>query len=154
MLIDVLLFRKEILMSLDERCQKYRDVILYAIFGVLTTIINIVSFYVLTHLFNISIMVSTLVAWILAVLFAYLTNRKWVFSSYAVTNKEKTVEVLKFFLMRLFTGIVDWSCMLIFVEILAFDEMVIKCLANVLVIVLNYIASKLIIFRRDSQDEK
>lgn len=92
-------------------------------------------------------MISTVIAWLLAVLFAYVTNRKWVFHSNANTVREIITEIAAFFSCRIATGIVDWGCMWIFVDILDCNDVVIKAIANVLVIVLNYIASKLLIFK-------
>ena len=93
-------------------------------------------------------MISTVFAWLLAVLFAYVTNRKWVFHSGADTTEAIITEILSFFSCRVATGIVDWACMWVFVDVLHFNDVVIKSMANVLVIVLNYIASKLLIFKR------
>lgn len=135
-------------MQIKDIYSKYKDIIPYAFFGVLTTIINIVTYYVMAHFFGITIMISTVFAWLLAVLFAYVTNRKWVFHSGADTTETIITEILSFFSCRVATGIVDWACMWVFVDVLHFNDVVIKSMANVLVIVLNYIASKLLIFKR------
>ena len=94
-------------------------------------------------------MPSTVVAWIIAVLFAYLTNRKWVFHSVAEGFKAIFKEFISFLSCRLATGVVDWVCMFIFVDILLLNDVVIKFIANILVIVLNYVASKLLIFKHE-----
>ena len=99
-------------------------------------------------------MSSTVIAWILAVLFAYITNRKWVFHSSAATAAEIRKEILSFFVCRLATGALDWACMFIFVDLLGFYDVAMKVLANILVIILNYAASKLVIFRRKDNSEK
>lgn len=135
-------------MRIKDIYSKYKDIIPYAFFGVLTTIINIVTYYVMAHFFGLTIMISTVFAWLLAVLFAYVTNRKWVFHSGADTTETIITEILSFFSCRVATGIVDWACMWVFVDVLHFNDVVIKSMANVLVIVLNYIASKLLIFKR------
>ncbi len=126
---------------------KYKKIILYLFFGGCTTLVNIVSYYVMSHIFNCSVMFSTVVAWILSVLFAYLTNRKMVFDSKAKRKKDIIKEITSFFACRIATGIVDWLCMYIFVEKIGFNDMVIKIIANIIVIILNYIASKLIVFK-------
>lgn len=135
-------------MQIKYLYSKYKEIIPYVIFGVLTTIINIVTYYVMAHYFNITIMASTVFAWFLAVLFAYVTNRRWVFRSSADTMETIISEMLAFFSCRIATGIVDWACMLIFVDVLQFNDVAIKIMANTLVIILNYIASKLLIFKR------
>ena len=126
---------------------KYRDIIPYAIFGVLTTVVNIVAYWLAAHTLGLSGMVATIFAWIAAVLFAYLTNRKWVFHSSAETANEIAKEITAFFSCRLATGVLDWLCMFLFVDILCWNDMVVKAAANILVIVLNYVASKLVIFK-------
>lgn len=126
---------------------KYKDIIPYAFFGVLTTVVNMVVYWVAAHPLGLSVMVSTVIAWIAAVLFAYVTNRKWVFHSQAKGTKEIVQEIVSFFACRLATGVVDWACMFIFVDLLHFNDVIIKAAANVLVIILNYVASKLVIFK-------
>lgn len=127
--------------------EKYKDIIPYGIFGVLTTLVNIGAYWVLAHLLHYPTMPATILAWIAAVLFAYVTNRKWVFHSKASSPKEIAAEIVSFFACRLATGVVDWLCMFVFVDMLRFNDVLVKAAANVLVIVLNYIASKLFIFR-------
>ena len=128
--------------------KKYKDVILYLIFGVLTTIVNIVVYWLMAHPFDFGVMPSTITAWIVSVLFAYITNRTWVFQSSAKDVEEIVKEIISFVGCRLATGVLDWVCMFVFVDILHINDLLIKCGANVLVIVLNYVASKLLIFRR------
>lgn len=126
----------------------YQDIILYGIFGVLTTLVNIVVYWVMAHPLGMGTMVSTVIAWIAAVLFAYFTNRKWVFHSKAVGANAIMKEIVSFFACRIATGVVDWACMFLFVTVLSFNDVIIKALANILVIILNYVASKLIIFKQ------
>ena len=128
--------------------KKYKDVILYLFFGVLTTVINIVSYWLMAHPLGFGVMPSTKTAWIVSVLFAYITNRIWVFQSTAKAAVEIAKEILSFVGCRLATGVLDWVCMFVFVDILHINDIVIKCASNVLVIVLNYVASKLLIFRK------
>lgn len=132
---------------LMQLIKKYKDILLYGIFGVLTTVVNIATYWVAAHPLGLSVMVSTVIAWIAAVLFAYVTNRKWVFHSQAQGTKEIVRELVSFFACRLATGVVDWACMFIFVDLLHFNDVIIKAAANVLVIILNYVASKLVIFK-------
>jgi putative flippase GtrA len=127
--------------------EKNKDMIPYAIFGVLTTVVNIAVYWLIAHPLEFAVMPSTIIAWIAAVLFAYITNRRWVFNSEAHTTQEIVREIVTFFAFRLGTGVVDWACMFVFVDILSFNDVVIKFIANVIVIILNYVASKLIIFK-------
>lgn len=128
--------------------EKYKDTIPYLIFGVLTTVVNIVVYWFLAHPLKASIMLSTIVAWLASVLFAYLTNRKWVFHSDAETFNDYVREIVAFFAARLGTGVIDWGMMLVFAQWLGMNDVIIKIIANVIVIVLNYIASKFWIFKK------
>jgi putative flippase GtrA len=90
---------------------------------------------------------STVVSWLLAVSFAFITNKIWVFES-KTWNKESVIkEVLSFFLCRIMTGILDLIIMIVSVKILGWNDILMKAISNIAVIMLNYIASKLFIFR-------
>ena len=127
-----------------EYWEKYKDVILYLVFGVFTTVVNIVTYWVCVHLLGTNVMVGTILAWALAVFFAYVTNRTMVFHSSATGANEIMKEIVSFFACRL--G--NWAIMLIFVTILHFNDMIVKILANFIVIVLNYVLSKFVIFKK------
>ena len=135
-------------MGLRKVYDKYKDVIPYLFFGVCTTLVNVMVYWVCARMLSFNTMMSTVIAWILAVLFAYVTNRKWVFHSAAKMGKEAVMEMLSFFGFRLATGFIDCVCMYICVELLNLNDVIVKFAANVLVIILNYVASKAIIFRK------
>lgn len=139
-------------MDFKQLYEKYKDLIPYGIFGVLTTVVNIASYWVAAHPLGLSVVVSTVIAWILSVLFAYVTNRKWVFHSEAVGFNAIIKEMASFFGCRLATGFIDLACMFVFVDVLHFDDVAIKVIANVIVIVLNYVASKLVIFKHGGNE--
>ena len=126
---------------------KHKRIIYYLLFGVLTTVVNVLSYWICANIFKTETIPSTIIAWILAVTFAYLTNRKWVFGSNATTQKEISKEILSFYACRLGTGLIDLILMVIFVDKLGFNGTLIKFLTDILVIILNYIASKLIVFK-------
>lgn len=125
---------------------KYRDVIPYLLFGICTTLVNIITYWGFSNIIKLPVMSSTVLAWIAAVLFAYYTNRKWVFHSEAKGFNDIFMEIIKFFSCRLLTGVIDWLIMFVFVSYLHYNDMLIKTLANIIVIVLNYVASRLVIF--------
>ena len=127
---------------------KYKDIVLYLFFGVCTTLVNVIAYWICAHPLDINTMTSTIIAWVLAVLFAYITNRNWVFQSEAHTSKDILKEIISFFGCRFATGIVDWACMFIFVQLFCLNDIFVKAATNVLVVVLNYVASKIIIFRK------
>lgn len=128
---------------------KHKRIVLYLIFGVLTTVVNVLSYWICANIFKTGTIPSTIIAWILAVTFAYITNRKWVFGSNATNPKEISKEILSFYACRLGTGLIDLILMVIFVDKLGFNGTLIKFLTDILVIILNYVASKLIVFRKN-----
>ena len=127
---------------------KYKDVILYLIFGGFTTVVNIVVYWFCAHVLGTGVMAATVAAWALAVFFAYVTNRSMVFPSSATGRGEILREIGSFFACRLGTGVVDWVIMFVFVTVLHFNDMIIKILANIIVIILNFVLSKFVIFKR------
>lgn len=132
---------------MKEKIDKYKDAIPYLFFGVCTTLVNMLVYWVFAHVFSLSVLISTVISWVLSVLFAYVTNRKFVFHSEVKSTKGILKEVISFFSCRLLTGVVDLACMLIFVDILNVNDILMKIVANVIVIILNYVASKLLIFK-------
>lgn len=131
---------------IKELFKKYREMILYLFFGGCTTLVNIISYYICSKI-GIGTAPGTVIAWVLSVLFAYITNRKYVFESKAFGFAPILKETAGFFLCRLATGLLDLAIMVVFVDFLHFNDMLIKILSNIIVIVLNYIASKLMIFK-------
>ncbi len=128
--------------------EKYQDKILYLVFGALTTAVNTGVFWLCAHPLGMDALPSTMIAWLVAVIFAYITNRNWVFHSEASTRSEFIREFVSFFLCRLGTGVLDWVLMYVLVDRLHLNDLVVKISVNILVIVLNYVASKLLIFRK------
>ena len=126
--------------------EKYKALILYGIFGVTTTIINVVS-YALMLLIGINVQVAVVVSWLLAVIVAYLTNRVWVFNSGASTNIELLREFISFMLARLATLIVEMLIIWFGVQLLDQGPIIWKIIDNIVVIILNYVISKLIVFK-------
>jgi len=124
-----------------------KETLLYLLFGVCTTIIN-TTVYALLYETNLMRNVpSNIIAWILAVLFAFITNKLWVFKSRNTSRKELLNEVVNFFSCRIATGILDIIIMYIGVNILGLIGVGVKIISNVIVIVLNYAASKAYIFK-------
>ena len=128
------------------RFEKYKALILYGIFGVTTTIINVVS-YALFLFVGINVQIAVVVSWLLAIIVAYLTNRVWVFNSGAVTKVELLREFISFMLARLATLVVEMVIIWFGVQLLNQDPIVWKIIDNIVVIILNYIISKLIVFK-------
>lgn len=123
-----------------------KQLILYGIFGVLTTVINIFTYW-LVRKFEVGITSSAVIAWFTAVFFAYWSNRKYVFESTNTSFVAILFEAIYFFACRIATGVFDVAFMYLFADVLAFNEVYTKTASNIIVIVLNYIASKLFIFK-------
>lgn len=131
-----------------EMLRKYKALIAYMFFGVLTTIVNIVSYDMCYNYFKFSNTLSNVVAWILAVTAAYLTNKVWVFGSSSWKWSVLKKEIPAFISCRLATGVLDIAIMYISVDCMKYQPMVMKCISNILVILLNYVFSKLVIFKK------
>jgi putative flippase GtrA len=138
-------------LKIVEFIKKYREVIMYLIFGVLTTIVNIASYLIFTKIFNLDYLISNVIAWVLSVLFAYITNKIYVFESKTVEKKLILFEIISFFSFRLISGLIDMICMYIFVSMIGFNDSIMKIITNVIVVLLNYIFSKLFIFNKKSK---
>lgn len=126
---------------------KYKDTIPYLFFGVCTTIINLLIYWVCARVAHFDTMPSTWIAWISAVTFAFFTNRKWVFHSETKALKGIIREGIAFLLSRITTGVFDWLCMFVCVELLQFNDVLIKFISNIMVVALNYVFSKYIVFK-------
>lgn len=140
-------------MKIKYLYDNYKNVIPYLFFGICTTTVNVAIYGIMSHVAGCGVMFSTIVAWIAAVLFAYFTNRKWVFDSLAKKFTSQLREITSFFLCRIATGIVDWGCMFLFVNILLLNDVIIKIVSNGIVIVLNYVFSKCIVFKKGGRNE-
>lgn len=127
-----------------------REIITYGISGVLTTAINLISYYLCWNIFGIHNLVANIIAWLIAVTFAYFMNAVWVFKDERQAAPQETIKMFKFYAARVFSLIVEETGLFIFVELLHFNNMIVKCGLAVIVIVLNYVLSKLFIFNKKS----
>ena len=136
--------------------KKYEELINYLIIGILTTIVSLATYYLLTLTIldannKVYLQIANIISWIACVTFAYFTNRKYVFK---VKNKSNIKEVINFYLSRISTLLTDMIIMYIFVSILKFDNRIVKLIAQVVIIILNYILSKFIVFKSSKEVEK
>lgn len=127
---------------------KYKSVILYLVFGFLTTATNIFTYWLVTRIFDFAVISGTIIAWTVAVFFAYYTNRKWVFGSENFTLQGVFREIISFFTVRIATGIFDIVFMCFFVDVLGFHDVFVKVLSDVFVIIANYVGSKFLVFKK------
>lgn len=137
--------------KIKELFIKYKEVILYLVFGVLTTVVSLVSYYALTlTILNpesaFQLQLANVISWILSVAFAYVTNRKFVFES---KSNNIIKEISSFVGGRVFTLLLDMCIMFIFVTVMHFNDKIFKLLSQVIVIFANYIISKLFVFKKN-----
>lgn len=127
--------------------EKHKSVLLYVFFGGLTTVVSVGSFILFDTLLEVDPLLANILSWFFAVLFAYGTNRVWVFASKA-KGREIWKEMLSFFAGRLLTLGLEEMIILGFVTILSFPSTWVKCLGQILVLILNYLISKWYVFKR------
>ena len=133
---------------LKAMVEKHRDVLLYLFFGVLTTVVNYVVYLPCYNVLGLSGSVSNVIAWVGAVAFAYVTNKPFVFRSHDWSEKTVIPELTKFVGCRIGSGALETAIILVTVDWLGWNGNAMKLLTSVLVVVLNYIGSKLLVFRK------
>ena len=133
--------------SIKRLIIRYKEIIMYGIFGAGATLINIVAFYLLHTVAGMALVPANIIAWVLAFIFAFVTNKLWVFESKSWAGEIVLKEFLGFFAARLFTLVLDTALMWLLVEKLHWNDLLSKVIVNVIVIVVNYVASKLWIFK-------
>ena len=127
---------------------KYWDIVSYLFFGVLTTVVNYLVYLPLYNGLGMSATVSNAIAWVVAVAFAYLTNKPFVFKSFDWSMKTVIPELAKFVGCRIGSGAMETLILLLTVDILGWNGNIWKLLTSVLVVIFNYIGSKLLVFRK------
>lgn len=166
------IFKFPIIRKFRPLYDKNKSIVLYIFFGGLTTLVNILvyllfarvlgeiaplSYFIdwLENSFEITSekslpLVATAISWFISVLFAFITNRIWVFNAPTTNKKEFLKQISAFFGGRAFSGGLDMLIIFIFVSVLKFNDILVKILSNVLVLILNYIISKLFVFKKKS----
>lgn len=131
--------------------KKYKEIITYLVFGVLTTAVSLATYYLCVYTFlnpsnPIELQIANIISWIFSVLFAYVTNRKYVFQS---KNKKILKELFSFVSSRILTLILDMGIMFLWVTVLNGNDKIAKLFVQVIVIIANYIFSKIIVFKEN-----
>ena len=121
----------------------------YLVFGALSTVINILTFTICAKGLSFSTTLSNVIAWIVAVLFAYITNKLYVFDSKTSKLKELGKEISSFFSARIATLVIETLFLWIVIDKLGFSKILMKIVSNIIVIILNYIFSKVFIFKKN-----
>lgn len=140
--------------KLKQLWKKHKELILYVFFGGCTTLINIISYFACRELMHLPVVPADVLAWLVSVIFAYVTNKLFVFESKSWRLMLVLKEGAAFLAARVFSLGVDVAMLYVTVTVLGWWELPMKVLANVVVIVINYIFSKWIIFRKDAAKQQ
>lgn len=132
--------------------KKYKEIINYLIVGVLTTLVSIFTYFILSLILdinnNILFIFANIISWICAVVFAYITNKKFVFNS-ATFNRKEEIKVFSLFVSsRITTLLIELIFMFLTVKVLLLNDKISKVIAQIIVIILNYIISKIFVFKK------
>ena len=137
--------------------EKYKHIIAYLFWGVVTTVINLAVFQILSSRIHWNYQLANVIAWFVSVLVAYFTNKVWVFGSHYTTVSDFLVEMLRFFFYRALTLVIDIVITFIGISVLGFKDpmgqFIVKVIDNVIVIIANYVFSKWLIFKDNKQIE-
>lgn len=128
--------------------EKYWDILMYLFFGVLTTIVNYVVYLPVYNWMGLSAAVSNAIAWVVAVAFAYLTNKPFVFKSHDWSWKTVAPELTKFVSCRVASGAMETVILLLTVDMLGWNGNIWKLITNILVVIVNYFGSRLLVFKK------
>lgn len=135
---------------IEKILKKYRAQIIYLVFGVLTTLVSYLVYFPCYHYLH-SAVVSNALSWVAAVTFAYVTNKPFVFGSHDWSWKVVGPEVLKFALTRVASGAMETGMLYVAVDLLGWDGNWCKIIASVFVVIVNYVGSKLLVFRKEGE---
>ena len=126
--------------------KKYKEGLLYLFFGFLTFVVSIGTYTTFSVILSINELIANVFSWIFAVLFAFFTNQKWVFKCKANGIREFVKQMGSFFTGRIITLIIEEIILFAFITCMDFNHMIVKLIAQVVVIILNYVISKLLVF--------
>lgn len=132
---------------IQNRKEEFKELVLYTVFGNMTFVISIGSYAIFNVFFGINELIANALAWIFAVLFSYVTNKKWVFKVATPTKTAFFVQMFAFFSGRFITLVMEETIIFVFITLLAYPSMWVKLAAQVVVVVLNYVISKLFVFK-------
>ena len=129
---------------------EFKEIINYLVFGVLATGVNFISYFIFARVFNIDEVVSSGLSWFCSVVFAYTTNKIFVFDSKTKGKKALLKECVSFFAARIISGILcDVGTFAVMVKVLHINDVISKIVTQVMVVIVNYIFSKFIVFKKD-----
>ena len=151
-----LIFRKKV----NAWIKKHKEIVLYIVFGALTTLVNYIVFYPLVNIPGMKenaswwTLVVNVIAWVAAVTFAYVTNKFFVFESKDKSGKTVWREILSFIGARVASLIIEEAILFLFVTLIHFNENAVKLIASIGTVIINYFFSKFVIFRKKKTKEE
>ncbi|WP_195953943.1 GtrA family protein [Clostridium saudiense] len=128
-----------------------KETISYVIFGILTTIVNLISYYFFSNIININYLISNTISWIISVVFAYITNKFYVFNSKDKRKDVMVKEFIKFVNCRLTSGVIEILLLFLLVDMMKVNDIISKLAIGGIVVVLNFIFSKIFVFQKVNQ---
>ena len=134
--------------KIRELFLRYYDLIMYLVFGVMTTAVNYLVYLPCYNLFGLSASVRNMISWVVSVAFAFLTNKPFVFRSHDWSAKVVWPELVKFVGCRVGSGVMETVILFVTVDTLRWNGNIWKLVTSVLVVVVNYVGSKLLVFRK------
>lgn len=149
-----LIFRKKC----NELIKKHKELVLYVVFGALTTLVNYLVYYPLVNLPSMAgsegwwTLVVNVIAWVAAVAFAYVTNKFFVFKSNDRSRKTVIKELVLFVGARVASLLIEEAILAVFVTALGFNKNAVKLIASILTVIINYFFSKLVIFAKKKKN--
>ena len=135
------------ILNKQNRKNDLKEFILYAVFGTIAFIVSSGSYAIFNIGFGINELIANALAWVFAVLFSYVTNKKWVFKAPTPTRTAFFIQMFAFFSGRFMTLIIEEAIIFVFITLLKYPSMWVKLAAQVVVVILNYVISKLLVFR-------
>lgn len=130
--------------------RKHRELVSYVFWGAMTTAVNYITYFLLRNAFHVPLVASNVIAWAVSVLFAYFVNKLFVFQSTNWNWRVALRELWQMVAARVFSLGLETGILWFFVETLHCNEAIVKLIANVVVVVVNYVLSKFIIFKKDA----
>lgn len=131
---------------------RYTEIILYLLFGGMTVLISVISFGFFYNIFNLTELVANAISWCIAVVFAFITNQKWVFKANTKEMNILKMQIIAFFAGRLFTFALEEVILFIFITQYKWDGIFVKSIAQIMVIMINYVVSKVWVFKKKVEE--
>lgn len=128
--------------------KKNKEMLLYLFFGGLSFIVSVATYAFFNMSLGLSVLLANVLSWIITVMFAFLTNRVWVFEAPTKTLKDFTAQMISFYSGRIVTLVIEEAILVLFIDMLGFGSIAVKIVAQIVVILLNYVISKVFIFKK------